>query len=127
MEPAQHSPTSSPAHNEVRLAELVEAIRDGAADAEADFHRVFYAGTCFLIRRRLGRIDADAHARKVLENVVRKIREDHSVQGRNLPGLVRQLIVKGFPVSRNRTIPKDGADHPALIFRWPPMGGHLRE
>jgi len=114
MEPEPISRVAAPVPDEGRLAELVKAIRDGVADADADLHRIFHSGACFLIRRRLGQIDADSHARSVLDAVVRKIREDHSVDGRNLPGLVRQLIVQNFPAARSIRVAKDGADRPAV-------------
>jgi hypothetical protein len=108
------SRVSAPVPDEARLAELVKSIRDGVADGRAGLHRIFYPGACFLIRRRLGRYDVDAQVQSVLGAVFRKIREDDSVNGRNLPGLVRQILVQSFPASTNGNVGKDGIERPSV-------------
>jgi hypothetical protein len=104
------SRVSAPVPDETRLAELVKSIRDGVADGRADLHRLFYPGACFLIRRRLGLYDVDAQVQSVLGAVFRKIREDDSVNGRNLPGLVRQILLQSFPANTKGNAGKDGLD-----------------
>jgi len=101
MELDPRTRASAPVPDEARLAELVKSIRDGVADGRADLHRALYPGVCFLVRRRLGRHDVDAQVQSVLDAVVRKIREDDSVDGMNLPGLVRQILVQSFPTITN--------------------------
>ena len=107
FEPKQRASTPPPDHT--RLAELVQAIRQGVVGATAELYRIFYPGACFLIRRRLGRADVDAQARSVLDAAVRKIREDSAIDGRNLPGLVRQLTVQSLPAGGNGSVSKDCA------------------
>jgi len=114
MELDPRSRVSAPVPDEARLAELVKSIRDGVADGRADLHRIFYPGACFLIRRRLGRYDVDAQVQSVLGAVFRKIREDDSVDGKNLPGLVRRILVQSFPANTNGNVGKDGVDRPAV-------------
>jgi len=96
------------------MAELVKSIRDGAEGGRADLHRIFYPGARFLMRRRLGRDDVDSQVQSVLDAVVRKIREDNSVDGSNLPGLVRQILVQSFPANANGNAAHAGVDRPAV-------------
>ena len=112
FEPKQRASTPPPDHT--RLAELVQAIRQGVVGATAELYRIFYPGACFLIRRRLGRADVDAQARSVLDAAVRKIREDSAIDGRNLPGLVRQLTVQRLPAGGNGSVSDDVAARPAV-------------
>lgn len=114
MDPDSRSCVSAPVPDEASLAELVQSIRNGAAGGSAALHRIFYPGACFLIRRRVGRSDVDSQVQSALDAVVRKIREDNSVDGRNLAGLVRQIIVQSFPAGTNGNFSKDGADRPAV-------------
>jgi hypothetical protein len=93
------------------MAELVKSIRDGLAGGSADLRRIFYPGACFLIRRRLGRQDVDSQVQSVLDAVIRKLHEDDSIDGRNLTGLVRQILVQSFPVTTNGNV----ADRPAVM------------
>ena len=115
MEP-QGSRASAPVPDEACLAELVKSIRAGVADAHVELRRIFYPGACFLIRRRLGRQLVDSHVQSVLDAVSRRIREDISIDGRSLPGLVRQTIALCVPTSPAPKLTKNGADQPALMI-----------
>jgi len=108
------SRVSAPVPDEARLTELVKSIRGAAEGGRADLHRIFYPGTRFLMRRRLGRDDVDSQVQSVLDAVARKIREDNSVDGRNLAGLVRQIMVRSFPTNTNGNFAKGGVDRPAV-------------
>jgi hypothetical protein len=102
--------------DEGRLTQLVKSIRDGVVDANFELNRVFYRGARFLIQRRLGCRDVDSHVQPLLDSVGRRIRADNSIDGRNLPGLVRQMLVESVPGSTERNIPKSGADRPAATI-----------
>lgn len=89
---------SAPPPDEVRLAELVDAIRAGNPNAAEELQGVLAPGVRFLIRRRLTGGGADPHVRSVLEAAFRAIREDPSMASGSVVRLVRQLIVRRFPV-----------------------------
>jgi len=101
--------------NEARLTELVKSIRDGVADANAELSSVFYQGARFLLRRRLGRQDVESNVQSLLDAVGRRVREDNSVDGRNLAGLVRQMLAESVPAG-NAKIIKNGAHQPAVTI-----------
>jgi hypothetical protein len=106
----------APVPDEACLTELVKSIRDGVADANVELRRVFYRGACFLMQRRLGRHDVDSDVEPVLDAVCLKIREDNSIDGRNLPGLIRQMLARSIPASTPANISKNGADRPAVTI-----------
>lgn len=117
MEPEPKSRMPAPMSDEARLAELIKQIRNGVSDAAEELHRIFYPGACFLIRRRMGHSDVDQLAWAVIEAAIGRIRQDKSVEGGNLPGLVRQLLMQRLPASHEGPVPKpavrNGADRPA--------------
>ena len=96
--------------DEARLAELVQDIRDGVAGAALDLQNIFYPGVCFLLRRRLGDDGIEQHAQSVIAAVVQKIRTDNSVNGRNLPKIVRQVLIAGIPNSTPLAVSTSGVD-----------------
>ena len=100
--------------DEARLTELVKSIRDGVAHANAELSSVFYQGACFLLRRRLGRQDVESNVQSLLDAVGRRIREDNSIEGRNLAGLVRQMLAES--VAGKAKIVKNGAHQPAVTI-----------
>ena len=116
MEPQSGSRISTPVPDEARLAELVKSIREGVANANFEMRRIFHSGVHFLIQRRLGRRDVESHVQSVLDAVSRRIREDISIDGRSLPGLVRQTIAKCVPTGPAPKLTKNEADQPALTI-----------
>src|SRR5579863_5904719 len=92
------NPASAPPPGEARLAELVDAIRAGNSNAVEELHDLLAPGVRFLIRRRLTGGGADPQVRSVLDEAVRAIREDPSMASIRVSRLVRQLIVRRFPV-----------------------------
>jgi hypothetical protein len=103
-----------PGPNQARLEELMREIRDGMPGATAEFRRIFLPGSSFLIRRRLGEGDIQEHAHSVLEAAMDSIREDKSIESKDLPGLIRRLIVQRFPAGRKVSAAPDGADRIAV-------------
>jgi hypothetical protein len=91
------NPVSAPPPGDARLAELVDAIRASNSNAVGELNDLLAPGVRFLIRRRLTG-DADPHVRSVLDAAVRAIREDPSMASGSVVRLVRQLIVRRFPV-----------------------------
>jgi|SRR5579871_427392 len=83
--------------DEARLAELVKSVREGAPDAKNGLHEIFYRGACFLARRRAGHSDVDAEVQLVLDKVVLRICDDHSIDGSSLPSLVRRTLAESIP------------------------------
>jgi hypothetical protein len=64
------------AANLADLNKMLDPIRTGDRDATADWQQTFLPGTCFLIRRRLGKLDVEAEARSVLEAALREVQAD---------------------------------------------------
>jgi hypothetical protein len=58
---------------------MVELLHTGDRDAAADLLQTFLPGTCFLIRRRLGKPDVETEARWVLDTAFRQVQEESSV------------------------------------------------
>lgn len=115
MEPQTGSRVSTPVPDEARLAELVKSIREGVAGAQDELRRIFYPGARFLIQRRLCRQDVDSEVRLVLDAVGLRIRADISIDGKSLPGLVRQTLGQCIPAGTQAGT-KNGADRPALTI-----------
>jgi hypothetical protein len=92
------NPVSAPPPADARLAELVNAVRTGNSNALEELHDLLAPGVRFLIRRRLTGGGAEPHVRSVLDAAVRAIREDPAMASGNVARLVRQLIVRRFPV-----------------------------
>ena len=76
---------------------MLEPVRSGDRNAPADWLKTFFPGTCFLIRRRLGKPDVEAEARSVLDAALLEVQEDASVTAEQIPGLIRRLICKRYP------------------------------
>ncbi len=123
MQPDRNSHASEAVPDVARLSELVQAIRSGLAGATAELHRIFYPGACFLVRRRLGRSDVDQYTRAVLKTVIQKIREDNSLDGSNLPKLVRSTLLQSIPAHRNGNQAKDSAEGTGLMAAAQVLGG----
>jgi DNA-directed RNA polymerase specialized sigma24 family protein len=79
------------------LKKILEPIRSGDGNAPADWLRTFLPGTCFLIRRRLGKPDVEAEARSVLDEALREFQSDSSVTAEQVPGFIRHLICQRYP------------------------------
>jgi len=113
MKTGRKSRVSTPVPDEHHLAELVNAVRSGDQDAVGEFRHLFYPGTRFLIRRRLGSVDVEQQVTEVLDFVVRTIQEDHSVGSATVTALVRQSIGDRFPTTQrnpaSRAISEDAA------------------
>jgi len=85
------------AANLADLKKMLDPLRTGDRDAAADWLQTFLPGTCFLIRRRLGKPDVEAEARSVLTAALRAVQADGSIAAEELPGLIRRLINQRFP------------------------------
>jgi DNA-directed RNA polymerase specialized sigma24 family protein len=85
------------AANLVDLTKMIDPIRSGDRSAPADWLQTFLPGTCFLIRRRLGKPDVDAEARSVLAAALLEVRADATVMPDQIPGLIRRLICQRYP------------------------------
>jgi DNA-directed RNA polymerase specialized sigma24 family protein len=89
---------------------MLDPMRSGDPDAAADWLQTFLPGTCFLIRRRLGKPDVEPEARSVLEAALQAGQTDGSVTAEQLPGLIRRLITQRFPEkSREYTLASSAA------------------
>ena len=85
------------AANLADLTKMLDPIRSGDRNAPADWLRTFLPGTCFLIRRRLGRPDVEAEARSVLDAALLEVQADDSVTPEQVPGVIRRLICQRYP------------------------------
>jgi DNA-directed RNA polymerase specialized sigma24 family protein len=81
---------------------MLDLIRTGDRDAAADWRQTFLPGTCFLIRRRLGKPDVESEARSVLDTALHEAQEDSSMTAEQLPGLIRRLICQRFPAKSSQ-------------------------
>jgi len=115
MEPQSGSRVSAHVPDEARLADLIKSIRAGVLDADVELRRILHPGTSFLLRRRLSVEHVESHVASVLNAVSRRICEDNSIDGKSLPGLVRQMIAQCLPAGA-ANIPKNGVDRPALTI-----------
>jgi DNA-directed RNA polymerase specialized sigma24 family protein len=89
---------------------MLNTIRTGDPDAAADWLQTFLPGTCFLIRRRLGKPDVEPEARSVIEAALQAVQADGSVTAEQFPGLIRRLITQRFPEkSREYTVSSSAA------------------
>ena len=79
------------------LEKMLDPIRTGDPAAAADWRQTFFPGTCFLIRRRLGKPDVEAEAHEVLDAALKSVRSDDSISAEQLPGLIRRVICQRFP------------------------------
>ncbi len=102
-----------PEPNQARLGELIQDIRNDAAGAIAEFRRIFLPGCSFLIRRRLGESDVQEGAQSTLDAAIGQIREDKSIEGKDLPALIRKLIAQRFAAVRDLAA-RNGAGQIAL-------------
>jgi len=76
---------------------MLDLIRTDDPAAAAEWLQTFLPGTCFLIRRRLGKPDVEAEARSVLDDALREVQADNSVTAEQVPGLIRRLICQRYP------------------------------
>lgn len=100
---------TAPGPNQTHLGELIRDIRNNVPAATAELRRIFLPGCSFLIRRRLGESDIQEHAQSMLDAVIGQILEDKSVEGKDLPRLIRRLITQRFPAGRNIAAARNGA------------------
>jgi hypothetical protein len=85
------------AANLADLKKMIDPIRSGDRNAAADWMQTFLPGTCFLIRRRLGKPAVDGEARSVLDAALLEVQADDSVTPEQVPGLIRRLICERYP------------------------------
>ena len=113
------------AANLADLKKMIDPIRGGDRNAAADWLQTFLPGTCFLIRRRLGKPDVDAEARLVLDAALLKVQADASVTAEQIPGLIRRLICQRYPAkSREYAISSNPArvkDADRILNRMSPL------
>ena len=110
------SRVSAPVPDQHHLAELMIAVRTGNPDAVGELRQIFHPGTRFLIQRRLGSIDVEQQVAEVLDQAFRIIREDPSVGGASVTGLVRQVIAQRFPTTQQGSVAEAIARDPAVAL-----------